>query len=344
MNTMGCEAPAARLRRGDLVQVRSEAEIAASLDGDGMLGGLPFMDEMRRYCGRVARVARRAERICVEGTATMRRVEEAVFLEGLRCDGAAHGGCDRGCLLLWKEAWLRRVPSAAALAGGHGESAGGAGARLAAGGAAMEPVNSCMHACDDTAVVVEPVDACIHAGSDAAEPVDAGMHARGAVRCQSTELARASVPLPGGGLRQRLAELAAGESTPLEFVAAVAGAIESRLWRALRRMRPAAAAHAPVPARELQPGDLVQVRSLEAIASTLDAAGRNRGLEFCPGMPSHCGRRYRVARRVDRIIVESNGRDRRLRDTWVLEGVACHSCARTNEFFWRGAWLERVDP
>jgi len=32
-----------------------------------------------------------------------------VHLEGLRCDGEYHDGCDALCLLYWKEAWLRRI-------------------------------------------------------------------------------------------------------------------------------------------------------------------------------------------------------------------------------------------
>src|SRR5262249_5032171 len=35
-----------------------------------------------------------------------RRVDRAVHL-GTRCDGQAHGGCQAGCLIFWKEAWLR---------------------------------------------------------------------------------------------------------------------------------------------------------------------------------------------------------------------------------------------
>src|SRR4051794_17968284 len=31
------------------------------------------------------------------------------LLNYLRCDGSAHGGCQAGCRLYWKEAWLRRV-------------------------------------------------------------------------------------------------------------------------------------------------------------------------------------------------------------------------------------------
>jgi hypothetical protein len=42
-------------------------------------------------------------------------MENAVHLVGVRCDGSAHGGCQAGCLIFWKDAWLRRVdaPSAA---------------------------------------------------------------------------------------------------------------------------------------------------------------------------------------------------------------------------------------
>ena len=36
----------------------------------------------------------------------------AVHLEGLRCDGAGHDGCQAGCLLFWKESWLKRVDQA----------------------------------------------------------------------------------------------------------------------------------------------------------------------------------------------------------------------------------------
>jgi hypothetical protein len=31
---------------------------------------------------------------------------DTVHLSDLRCDGSAHAGCQAGCLLFWKEAWL----------------------------------------------------------------------------------------------------------------------------------------------------------------------------------------------------------------------------------------------
>src|ERR1700675_2894438 len=46
-----------RLRRGDVVEVRSEEEILRTLDPSGKLGALPFMPEMLRFCGKRFRVS-----------------------------------------------------------------------------------------------------------------------------------------------------------------------------------------------------------------------------------------------------------------------------------------------
>ena len=109
-----CPVPAAaqpeplRLRPGDWVEVRGEAEILATLDESGMLDALPFMPEMRRFCGRQLRVRARADRTSI-AKLRMRAMDHAVFLEGVRCDGTAHDGCSRACAIFWKEAWLRRT-------------------------------------------------------------------------------------------------------------------------------------------------------------------------------------------------------------------------------------------
>lgn len=96
---------------GDLVTVRSLAEIASTLDANGELGGMPFMAEMARFCGQSLKVKRRADRTCVEGVG-LRRLDGCVILEDAACDGAEHDGCQRGCLLFWKEAWLKRAGGA----------------------------------------------------------------------------------------------------------------------------------------------------------------------------------------------------------------------------------------
>ena len=37
---------------------------------------------------------------------------DTVHLGNVRCDGAAHGGCQAACLMYWKEAWLERAADA----------------------------------------------------------------------------------------------------------------------------------------------------------------------------------------------------------------------------------------
>lgn len=100
------------LRAGDWVEVRSRDEILRTLDGTACLESMPFMPEMLRFCGQRFRVYKRAHRTCdtvdyIGG----RHLKRTVHLEGLRCDGSSHGGCQAVCLLFWKEAWLRKLDS-----------------------------------------------------------------------------------------------------------------------------------------------------------------------------------------------------------------------------------------
>ena len=99
-----------KLRAGDLVEVRSAAEILATLDDNGCLAGLPFMPEMIPYLGGRFRVSKRAHKTCdtVHQTGG-RRLDGCVHLEDLRCDGSGHDGCMAMCLLFWKTDWLRPV-------------------------------------------------------------------------------------------------------------------------------------------------------------------------------------------------------------------------------------------
>jgi hypothetical protein len=96
------------LRLGEWVEVRSEAEILATLDAHGTLDALPFMPEMKKFCGRQFRVRARADRTSM-AKLWMRTMNDAVHLDGARCDGTAHDGCSRSCAVFWKEAWLKRA-------------------------------------------------------------------------------------------------------------------------------------------------------------------------------------------------------------------------------------------
>src|SRR5882762_1147747 len=105
------------LKAGEWVEVCSPQEILATLDEKGCLENMPFMPEMFAFCGQRFRVYKRAHKTCdtvfpVRG----RRVNAAVHLE-TRCNGKAHGGCQAGCLIFWKEAWLKPIERTAAAQG-----------------------------------------------------------------------------------------------------------------------------------------------------------------------------------------------------------------------------------
>lgn len=106
-----------RLMVGDLVRIKSIETIRATLDADGCLDGLPFMDEMATFCGNSLRVYRVVDKIYDYGRSRlMRRLDGCVLLVGLRCDGSAHGGCEAACYIIWKTDWLephRGAPVAA---------------------------------------------------------------------------------------------------------------------------------------------------------------------------------------------------------------------------------------
>src|SRR5690348_11467311 len=99
------------LRVGEQVRVRSAEEILATLGPDGTVDGLPLMPETLKFAGRQPPVLLSAHKTCdtINHKGTTRRMERAAHLVGARCDGSAHGGCQAGCMLFFKEEWLERV-------------------------------------------------------------------------------------------------------------------------------------------------------------------------------------------------------------------------------------------
>jgi hypothetical protein len=104
------------LRVGDVVEVRSQEEILQTLDDLGTLDGLAFMPEMLSFCGRQFTVRKSAHKTCdtiAHGPLRRMKGGDAVHLEGTRCPGNFHDGCEAGCELFWKEgrSMLRPSPS-----------------------------------------------------------------------------------------------------------------------------------------------------------------------------------------------------------------------------------------
>ena len=316
------------LRVGDWVEVRGAAEILATLDDSQCLDGLPFMPEMLQFCRKRFRVHKSAHKTCdtIE-TFHIRRMTSAVHLEGLRCDGEAHSGCQAGCLLFWKEAWLKRVPARAAR------------------------VDSLDANADSTVDLSRLTSLTRHV------PVD-GEPER--YRCQATELRNATAEVTRGERwdpRFYLKDLTSGNVTLRDFVwFGIAAIINSFLLRWFEFRFPNLVGRSgdktPSVSLNLQAGELVQVRSKDEILRTLNPGLRNRGLGFDVEMIPYCEKgTRRVLRRVEKIINEKTGRMMTLPNPCiVMDGVVCSGnrshnrmfCPREVYPYWREIWLKRV--
>ena len=325
---------ALNLRVGDWVEVKSADEILATLDEDQSVDGLPFMPEMLQYCGRRFRVYRSAHKTAdTIGNFAIRSMANSVHLEELRCDGASHGGCQAGCLLFWKECWLKRVPESAVRPHSDlaNESAHGQGSR----------------------VVAETLSRGTTRSDESGRPER--------YRCQATEMLRATTEV-----RRRdrwnplfyVRDLTSGNVSLLDFVRfgslAMVNAFLLRWfgWR-YPRLRGLAGRQTPTANLNLRPGELVRVLPKDEIMRTLNDRLRNRGLWFDVEMVPYCDNgTYRVMRRVDRIIDERTGEMINLPTPCViLDGVTCagnysfqRMFSRRHEYaYFREIWLKRVN-
>ena len=303
------KSPSVKLRPGDLVEVRSWSEIAGTLDAKGTLENMPFMPEMLAFCGRQYRVSRRAFKTCVDD-ADMRELDNTVFLEDLRCDGKSHGGCAKSCLIFWKEAWLKPAGSTEAASS------------LRCDGVTQEELMAL-------------------AGSE------------GDFFCQSTEIINASAPLPWWHAKQYLWDLSRNRVSPskwfkslfIVFYNKIAHVSGLKSWGFVAGP---GTSNGSLPPLNLNNGDLVRVKTLREIQTTLDASGKNQHLFFAPAMAEFCGQVMRVRNRVDRIILEGTPRQREIKNTVLLEGAVCDGvchrmCPRQSLLFWRECWLEKVN-
>jgi len=303
------------LRPGDLVEVRSPEEIAKTLDAAGTLEQLPFMREMVEYCGKRFRVSRRVVKLCASGMKTGSTLrgfdtDDVVLLEGLRCSGADHGGCQKCCTIFWREAWLQRVeeedvPTVVQAADREQFRAG-----------LRTTVGTNAYFCQASELLkatrgLARWERYLKCFSD----LRAG-------NCGILEMARRiSIFLFWKARRVVFGPYARGKSgtTPTEKL-------------------------------DLRAGEWVQVKPMNRIVQTLDATASNRGLWFSPNMRLLCGQQQRVERRIDKLIVDGSGEMRELHDTVFLEGSFCGcahiafgGCSRAEYVYWREVWLSRSD-
>ncbi len=302
------------LRPGDLVEVRTPSEILRTLDESGAMDQLPFMPEMLEYCGKRFRVSRTVVKICTSGTkagSMLRgfRSSDVVLLDGLRCSGAAHDGCQKLCTIFWREAWLRKI---------------------------QEPA--------DTPRLVAPAELA-HARTRLKTIVRPGIYFCQASELSRATEPLSKVER----YTKWIEEIRRGNCSAWEMAQRMGIFLFWKIRRIIfgpyasgRRKS------TPAETLNLKPGELVQVKPMESIAETLDSTASNRGLWFSPNMRLYCGQQRRVERRIEKLIVDGTGEMRKLTNTVFLEGSHCGcahiafgGCSRGEFVYWREIWLRR---
>jgi hypothetical protein len=340
-----------KLSVGDWVEVRSKEEVLRTLDQDGRLDGMPFMPEMFEFCGKKFQVFKRAHKTC-DPDFRSRRIENAVHLE-TRCDGSAHGGCQAGCLLYWKDEWLTRISGNTP---GETGSRGKPGSELISVGSAA--------GCTESVV------------RDRVQAPDADGGGFSYV-CQITQV-QYQAPLPWWDLRQYIEDYTSGNITLRRLLS---GTIYSMyyhvnrvpglgpatrwfynfarpLWRGSLWPRTTGVIPegqpTPDATLDLQPGELVRVKPHQEILQTVTTSNKNRGLWWDAELLPYCGGTFKVLKRVTNIIDERTGKMQVMKKpSIILDSVVCQSrytkcrmfCPKNTYAYWREIWLEReLDP
>jgi hypothetical protein len=341
-------------KAGDWVEVRSREEILATLDENGCLENLPFMPEMFAFCGQRLRVYKRAHKTCdTVNDYKGRRMKDAVHLEGVRCNGQSHGGCEASCLIYWKTAWLRTPDQTVRDLQPRKD----------------EPQTTAKNGrgrCTESDVLA----------AARKHPVD---ESRPAYVCQATQVPAATEPLPWWEWRQyvedyrsgnvklgRMAKsfiymaylhglinLGIGLGAPLRWIYDRVQRIRGGIPFPRRAGKLPAGTRTPAAKLDLQPGEWVRVKSFDIIRETCDQENMNRGMRWDAELAPYCGGTYQVLKRVAKIINEKTGEMQEMKSPCIiLDSVVCQArysecrlfCPRSIYPYWREIWLERVAP
>lgn len=334
------------LRVGNWVVVRTKEEILTTLDEKACLDGLPFQPEMLAFCGQRMRVSKVAHKTCNNINKTVgrgRRMLNAVHLEGARCDGADHGGCQADCVFFWKEAWLRKADDVT--------------------------VRSTLVTALKTRCTEKDIE-------ERARALGVDKSNDPTWVCQTTALFDATSPLNWWDIRQYIRDVTSGNHNAWDILKLLTFAVYRRfvdlgrgyklkieLFNAFQKLcggKPYPRSQGlirngePTPSEvlDLQPGEWVEVRSEEEILATINESGFNRGLRYDIEMSKYCGGRYRVQMCVERLIDEVTGKMMTMKNPCIqLEDVYCRAectnqrlgCPRASNTYWREIWLKRVN-
>jgi hypothetical protein len=298
---------------GRLVEVKSAAEILQTLDADGTLDGLPFMPEMMECCGRQFRISRKVEKTCVEFLGGDYDIREFPGNDVVFLESPrCSGAFHDGCQRFCKYFWKvdwLRKPKDGRPADPAGES-----------------------------------------GDEALLARLKTKTAEDRYFCQSTELARATRTISRSRrVLKSFGTVFRGDVGPFKMTRLVFIPLWRKMSERHRRNVTGSLSRTPAKPLDLQPGEIVEIKSMDEIVQTLDPSGRNRGLQYDRLLEKYSGRRYRIQTRMDSMIYEPTGEMRKPKSTVILENLYCTcenvlgGCPREEVVYWREIWLTRVD-
>jgi hypothetical protein len=342
-----------KLNVDDWVEVLSKEEILKTLDKKGELDGMPFMPEMLQFCGKRFKVHKRAHKTCDYASPypyRTRWLESSVHLE-TRCDGSGHDGCQAGCLMIWKEAWLNPIGK---------RSSNGVLTQIAQ----VPTVNS------NTGKGCTEADVWTNTETS-------GEDGKPKYFCQATQTPKATKFLRWWDVRQYIQDFSSGNfGIGRIFATLIYGSYYtvsqsglglgsstrwlydklSPLWGGPKWPRTSGmlpeGSPTPAASLNLQPGEWVRVKSHEEILKTVTTENRNRGMFWDAELVPYCGKTYQVVRRVNKLIDEKTGKMLDMKTSCIiLDHVVCQAryspyrllCPKEMYPYWREIWLERVE-
>lgn len=294
------------------IRVKSPKEIFKTLDENGCKDNLPFMPEMLQFCGGEFIISGKVEKTCVDNP-TMYMAEfinnDVYFLNDLRCSGEFHDGCQRACRIFWKEDWLEELNYN------------------------LKETSDELNTSDELTrkLKVKKTDEVYF--------------------CQSTELRNATKPL---SMKEKIQKLFCDYKNRnynlIHLIKVVVFPLLRKFQKKIKDTEPKGhLTSTPTEVLNLQPGEIVEIKLFDEIKQTLDVSGRNKGLLFDSDMIQFCGKRFKVRNRLDKMILERNGKMIEVKNTVILDGVTCQcffafgGCPRREYQFWREVWLKRVE-
>ncbi len=250
---------------------------------------------------------------CYYGTSSGMRefpAEDVVLLEGLRCSGADHDGCQKACTIFWREAWLRKVDSLSSVPSIEDpEGSKWLRSRL------KTKSGPNTYFCQASEIL------------NATRELS---HQERFTKC--------------------ISDIRAGNCGVLEMAQRIGEWLFWKIRKALFGVYARGSQKStPAASLDLQPGEWIEIKPVADISETLNDKGYNRGLFFTPAMGRSCGEKYQVKRKLEKIIVDGTGEMRQMRNTAFLEGSMCGcscvafgGCPRNEFAYWRDIWLRRV--